>query len=35
MRDGSLTPDLPTPVKADDSSDAIRWGSNPGRSYYY
>ncbi len=35
VRDGNLTPDLPRPVKAADSSDEIRWGSNVPRQQYY
>jgi hypothetical protein len=35
VRDGNLTPDLPRPVKADESSDAIRWGSNRAQDHYY
>jgi hypothetical protein len=35
VRDGMLTPDLPRPIQVEDSSDAIRWGSNPQQSHYY
>ncbi len=35
VRDGSLTPDLPRPIKVADSSDEIRWGSNAPQGHYY
>jgi hypothetical protein len=35
VREGTLTPDLPRPRKKADSSDTIRWGSNPQRQHYY
>ena len=35
VKDSSLTPDLPKPIKVEDSSDAIRWGSNPAQNHYY
>ena len=35
VRDGNLTPDLPRPVKLNDSSDEIRWGSNRAQTHYY
>ncbi|SHJ75712.1 Protein of unknown function [Hymenobacter daecheongensis DSM 21074] len=35
VADGSLTPDLPRPIKVADSSDTIRWGSNAARQHYY
>ena len=35
VRDGSLTPKLPRPLKLADSSDEIRWGSHAPRSIFY
>lgn len=35
VRDGSLTPDLPRPIKLADNSDTIRWGSNRAQQHYY
>lgn len=35
VRDGLLTPNLAQPIRPSESSDTIRWGSNPTLSHYY
>ena len=35
VSEGTLTPDLPRPIKAAENSDTIRWGSQAQQSHHY